>query len=154
MADETAELEPPPAAKPPKEKASKEKSSKEKDKDKDKGNGKKGKAAKGGAKATPAAASKPGALSLSLAEHPRAVFRIKQAKEAGGLAGFVFGAYLSFHTHTMFETGVRALMAGIACYVIVWGAAVFLWRHLIIAELRSREQALLATELAKLEGRT
>lgn len=115
----------------------------------------KAKPVKAGAKVpAEAASSKPGALSLSLAEHPRAVLRIKQAKEAGGLAGFVLGAYLSFHTHTMFETGVRALIAGISCYVIVWGAAVFLWRHLIIAELRSREQTLLASELSKLEGRT
>ncbi len=117
--------------------------------------GKKDKSAKADAKAAGAPApSKPGALSLSLAEHPRAVLRIKQAKEAGGLAGFVLGGYLSLHTHTMFETGLRALLAGVGCYVIVWGSAVFLWRHLIIAELRSREQTLLASELAKLEGRT
>jgi hypothetical protein len=122
---------------------------------KDKAPKQKGKAGKTDAKAAAgSAASKPGALSLSLAEHPRAVLRIKQAKEAGGLAGFLVGGYLSFHTHTMFETGLRALMAGIGCYVVMWGAAVFLWRHLIIAELRSREQALMASELAKLEGRT
>lgn len=121
---------------------------------KDKPAKEKGKGKKSDAKAAKpdGAESKPGALSLSLVEHPRAVFRIKQAKEAGGLAGFVLGAYLSFHTHTMVETGVRALMAGIACYVAVWGASVFLWRHLIIAELRSREHTLLASELAKLEG--
>jgi hypothetical protein len=117
-----------------------------KDKGKDKGKG------KGDAK-TPAREAKPGALSVSLAEHPRAVLRIKQAKDAGGLAGFVLGAYLSFHTHTAAETGLRALTAGVACYVAVWAAAVFLWRHLIVAELRSREHKMLAGELAKLEGR-
>jgi hypothetical protein len=117
---------------------------------KDKG---KGKDAKSDGKAAAAPDAKAGALSLSLAEHPRAVFRIKQVKEAGGLVGFLLGGYLSFHTHTMFETGLRALMGGIACYVAMWGAAVFLWRHLIIAELRSREHSLMAGELAKLEGR-
>jgi hypothetical protein len=114
--------------------------------------GKKGKDGKSDAKSA-APEAKAGALSVSLVEHPRAVLRIKQVKEAGGLGGFLIGGYLSFHTHTMFETGLRALMAGIACYVVMWGAAVFLWRHLIIAELRSREHSLMASELAKLEGR-
>jgi hypothetical protein len=86
--------------------------------------------------------------SLSIAAHPRAVYRIKQAKGWGGLLGFLLGGYMSLPTHTLADAGFRALLAGAGCYVIVWAAAVFLWRGLIVAELRSREHQLLSATLA------
>ncbi len=86
---------------------------------------------------------------MSLAAHPRAVRRVAQAKGWGGLLGFLVGGYLSLSTHTLAEAGFRALVAGVVCYAIVWAGAVFLWRHLVVAELRSRQHELLQSELAK-----
>jgi hypothetical protein len=89
---------------------------------------------------------------LSIAAHPRAVHGIKRSKSWGGLLGFLLGGYLSLPTHTLADAGFRALAAGVACYVIVWAAAVFLWRGLVVAELRSREHELVQTEIARLQG--
>lgn len=98
----------------------------------------------------PAAAE--GAVTLTVAEHPRAAHRIQQAKELGGLLGFLLGGYLSLPTNTLAGAGLRALAAGVACYVFVWAVAVLLWRHLVVAEIRSREHQLLRAELAKIES--
>ena len=67
---------------------------------------------------------------------------VARAKSWGALAGFVLGGYLSLPTNTLAEPALRALMAGIVCYVAVWAGAVFLWRRLVILELKGREQQL------------
>jgi hypothetical protein len=127
-----------------------------KGKGEDKGKGKPAaKSAKSGK--SPAAKGAAGAAgadgpNLSLAAHPRAVRRIAEAKAWGGLLGFLLGGYLSLPTHSVLEAALRALLAGVVCYVFVWGAAVFLWRRLVVAELRHAEQALLTTRLAKLQA--
>lgn len=87
---------------------------------------------------------------LSLAEHPRATHSVARAKAWGGLAGFVLGGYLSLSTHTLADAGLRALAAGVVCYVATWAIAVFVWRRLVVAELSHARQQALATELAKL----
>ena len=87
---------------------------------------------------------------LVLAEHPRAVRSIARAKAWGGLGGFLIGGYLALPTHTLADAGLQALAAGVVCYVAAWGAAVFLWRHLVVAELRHAQQERLATEIARL----
>ncbi len=89
---------------------------------------------------------------LVLAEHPRAVRGIARAKAWGGLGGFLIGGYLSLPTHALAEAGVRALAAGVVCYVAAWAGAVFLWRRLVVVELRDAQQELLAAEIAKLRG--
>jgi hypothetical protein len=99
-----------------------------------------------------AKSSEDGAGGLSLAAHPRAVRRVAEAKAWGGLGGFLLGGYLSLPTHSVFEAALRALLAGVVCYVVVWAAAVFLWRRLVVAELRQAEHELLSSELAKLQG--
>jgi hypothetical protein len=76
----------------------------------------------------------------NVAAHPRASRAVARAKGWGGLAGFVLGGYLSLPTNTVAGAGVRALVAGMVCYVAAWGGAVFLWRRLVILELKSREQ--------------
>jgi hypothetical protein len=93
-----------------------------------------------------------GSSQLILAEHPRAVRSIALAKGWGGLGGFLLGGYLSLPTHTLPDACLRALAAGAVCYVAGWGAAVFLWRRLVVAELRHAQQELLAVEIAKLGG--
>jgi hypothetical protein len=89
---------------------------------------------------------------LSLAEHPRAVRGVARAKAWGGLAGFLLGGYLSLPTHTVADAGLRALAAGAFGYVAAWAAAVFLWRRLVVVELRTAERELLAKELSRLSG--
>jgi len=89
---------------------------------------------------------------LSIAAHPRAARAVAQAKGWGGLAGFLVGGYLSLPTNTLAGTGLHALIAGVACYVMVWAGAVFLWRHLVVAELRTHQHKLLQAELARLQG--
>jgi hypothetical protein len=91
-----------------------------------------------------------GSPGLSIAGHPRAVRHVAQAKAWGGLVGFLLGGYLSLPTHTLADAGLRALMAGAVCYVFAWGASLFLWRALMVAELRHAEHQLLAAELARL----
>ncbi len=110
--------------------------------------GKKGASGKGASQGGGAG----GGSQLILAEHPRAVRGIARAKAWGGLAGFLLGGYLSLPTQTLAGAGLRALAAGVVCYVAAWAAAVFLWRHLVVAELRGAQQEALAVEVAKLRG--
>ncbi len=80
----------------------------------------------------------------NIAAHPRAARGIARAKSWGGLAGFVLGGYLSLPTNTLAGACLRALIAGIVCYVAVWAAAVFVWRRLVMLEIKGREQELIA----------
>jgi len=98
----------------------------------------------------PARGERPGAPLLTLAAHPRAANAVARAKSLGGLVGFLLGGYLSLPTHTLPAAAVRALLAGAFCYVAVWAAAVFLWRRLVVAELRNAEHQLLNAELSRL----
>lgn len=110
-----------------------------KDKKAKKAADKKGKGEKGkGEKGAPA----PPGDGPSIAAHPRAVRSVARAKSWAGLLGFLIGGYLSMPTHTLAQAGLRALAAGVICYVVAWGAAVFAWRRLIALEIRAREQQL------------
>ena len=96
------------------------------------------------------AASAEDSGSPSVAAHPRAARTVAQAKGWGGLAGFFIAGYLSLPTGTLAQAGLRALIAGSICYVAAWAGAVFVWRRLVIVELKGREQALLADAQAAL----
>jgi hypothetical protein len=78
----------------------------------------------------------------SVAAHPRARRAVARAKGWAGLIGFFLGGYLSLPTNTLAAAGLRALVAGVICYVAVWAGAVFVWRRLVILELKNREQQL------------
>ena len=80
----------------------------------------------------------------SVAAHPRAARAVARAKGWGALVGFVLGGYLSLPTNTLAGAGLRALLAGVTCWVAVWAGAVFVWRRLVMLEIKSREQQLLA----------
>jgi hypothetical protein len=84
----------------------------------------------------------------SIAAHPRAARGVARAKGWGGLVGFVLGGYLSLPTNTLAAAGLRALIAGIVCYVAAWAGAVFVWRRLVMLEIKGREQQLLAAQAA------
>jgi len=117
----------------------------------DKGDkGKKAEKGKKGKQSAEDGASASGAPNI--AAHPRAARGVARAKSWGGLAGFVLGGYLSLPTNTVAAAGLRALLAGIACYVAVWAGAVFLWRRLVVLEIKSREQLLLTAVQAAQAG--
>jgi hypothetical protein len=133
---------PPPPAAPAKGKAKAEKGKDAKGKD---GKGKDGKSKKDkqGASDSDAAGAGP-----SVAGHPRAVRSVAHAKSWGALIGFVLGGYLALPTMTLAEAGARALIAGIVCYLVAWAGAVFVWRRVVVLELKGKEQELEAAHAA------
>jgi hypothetical protein len=64
------------------------------------------------------------------------------------LVGFLLGGYLSMSSSTFAEVGMRALAGGVVCYVAAWAGAVFIWRRLVIVEIKAREQQLIAAAQA------
>ena len=79
-----------------------------------------------------------------LSAHPRARRQIREAKAWAGLVGFVLVGLLSLQGGTLlFDAGVRALIAGAACYVVGWALALAVWRHVARAEVKLFEQRLL-----------
>src|SRR5215217_1563038 len=78
---------------------------------------------------------------VRLAAHPRAQRSIARAKAIGGVIGFVIGLWLGSRASLpAWDTGMRALAGGIAGWLIVWVAAVQIWKQVIIAEFRLAEQ--------------
>lgn len=91
---------------------------------------------------------------LKLTQHPRAARHIRAAKGWGGLIGFGAVALLSLRAGVPeFEVGLRALIGGVAGYLMAWAGAVQLWRHLAVAELRAAQQRALERRRAAVEGR-
>jgi hypothetical protein len=74
----------------------------------------------------------------SIAAHPRASYQIRRAKGWGGIAGFGLAAYLSYKAGVpTVDLGLRAIIAGLAGYMLAWACSVTVWRHLMVAELRA-----------------
>lgn len=111
-----------------------------------KGDSKSGKSASKSAKG--AGKDQAGSDKPSVAAHPRAARSVAQAKGWGGLAGFLIAGYFSLPTSTLAEAGLRALVAGSVCYVAAWAGAVFVWRRMVMIEVKGREQQLLADALS------
>lgn len=84
----------------------------------------------------------------TVAAHPRAARSVATAKGWGGLGGFLLGGYLSLPTHTLAAAGLRALVAGVLCYVAAWAGALFFWRRMVMVEIKAREQQLIAASQA------
>jgi hypothetical protein len=75
---------------------------------------------------------------MTVAAHPRAAHAVRRAKGAGGLVGLVLAALLS-HSAGLpaADVGLRALLGGIAGYLVFWVVAVEAARHLVVAEARA-----------------
>jgi hypothetical protein len=89
------------------------------------------------------AAAQPKASSgeIKLSEHPRARHQIRVAKGWAGLIGCAFAGYMSWHGGApFFDTALRALLWGVAAYMLVWFCAVQVWRQIVIAEVRAAEK--------------
>jgi len=86
-------------------------------------------------------AGKKGSKEPKLVEHPRARRSINMAKSYAGLGAFLFAGYSSWHAGSQFvDVATRALLWGMAAYLLVWALGVQVWRHLIIAEVRAAER--------------
>ena len=93
------------------------------------------KAKKGDAKS----AKGPGGITLS--RHPRARRQIRLAKGWAGLGGAVLAGYASWKGGApFFDTAMRAVLWGLAAYVVVWFLAVQVWTHIAVAEVRAAEK--------------
>jgi hypothetical protein len=78
---------------------------------------------------------------IKLSEHPRARHQIRVAKGWAGLAGCALAGYASWNGGAPFaDTALRALLWGLAAYMLVWFCAVQVWRHVAIAEVRAAEK--------------
>jgi len=92
-------------------------------------------------KAQDGAAATPALPTASIAGHPRAKAAIRRARSRSAFV--VFALVLLFGHHaglTWFDATWRALIAGIAANVVAWRCALFVWRQLIVAELRQAEE--------------
>ena len=97
---------------------------------------------------------------VSIAEHPRATRAIRRSKAWAGLLGLVLVGVLSWRAGVApFEVGLRALVAGILLYVVVWAASVSLWQRIVLHEAkteaerrRDEREALLAEQRARREA--
>jgi hypothetical protein len=137
---------PPLAPEKPDKKADK-KADKAKDAKKD---GKDKKAKKGKKDDADANGDQDAATGPNVAAHPRAARAVARTKSWGGLVGFALGGYLSLPTNTVAAAGLRALIAGVVCYVAAWAGAVFVCKRLVILELKGREQQMItATQAAR-----
>ena len=88
-----------------------------------------------------AATAPKAAREVRLSEHPRARHQIAVAKAWAGLAGLVLAGYASWHSGAPFvDTALRALLWGVAAYVVVWFCAVQVWRQLVLAEVEAAEK--------------
>jgi uncharacterized membrane protein YccC len=74
---------------------------------------------------------------ITLERHPRARHSIARAKGIGGIACFAAVALLSLRAGVpFFDSGLRALVAGVAGYAVAWFCAVQVWRQVALAEIR------------------
>ncbi|HTW11730.1 MAG TPA: hypothetical protein VME01_03225 [Solirubrobacteraceae bacterium] len=74
----------------------------------------------------------------SIATHPRARASVRKIKAWTGLGAFVIAAALSLKASVpTIDVGERALIAGIAGYMLAWWFSMLVWRHLMLAEQRA-----------------
>jgi hypothetical protein len=78
-------------------------------------------------------------LGLSVATHPHARRSVREIKAWTGLAAFAAALVLSLGAGVPMAMAVeRALMAGMAGYLVAWGCALAVWRALLAAQLHAR----------------
>lgn len=81
----------------------------------------------------------------TVGKHPRARRSIRTIKAWAALLTFLIVAYKCLrHGMTFDQSLVRALLAGIAAYVVAWIVAVIVWRQLVVAEIEARRRELIA----------
>jgi hypothetical protein len=77
---------------------------------------------------------------IALDQHPRAQASIARIKGIGGIACFALVGLISMRAGVpFFDSGLRALVAGVAGYTVAWFGAVQVWRHVAVAEIRRHQ---------------
>jgi hypothetical protein len=95
-----------------------------------------------------------GASDVRLTAHPRATMQIRRIKAYGGLAGFALMAWLSHRSGTDFvHLALRAIIGGLVTYVVTWAAAVYIWRQIVVAEIRAKATVLAERKFAAMDAR-
>jgi hypothetical protein len=78
---------------------------------------------------------------IAIDQYPRAKQSISRAKGIGGIGCFVVVGFISLRAGVpFFDSGLRALVAGVVGYSVAWFGAVQVWRQLAVAQIR-RHQA-------------
>jgi len=74
---------------------------------------------------------------VGLSAHPRVAASIRRAKSVGGMVAFALVLALSQKNSAPLATACfRALLGGVVGYLVVWAAAVAVWRHVLHARAR------------------
>jgi hypothetical protein len=94
-----------------------------------------------------------GADDVKVSAHPRAARSIPRIKSYGGLAGFALMAWLSHRSGTDFvHLVLRAIIGGMVAYVVTWAAAVYIWRQIVLAEIRAKAHVMAERKFAPLDA--
>src|SRR5262245_50335391 len=84
-------------------------------------------------------------LTVSISAHPRAKAGIRRARTRAAFGAFMLVLALNLvGDQELFDALWRALLAGIVVNVIVWRAAIVVWRHIILAEVQQEEERRIA----------
>ena len=99
------------------------------------------KAEGGRRKAGAKGSAKQQAAQIAVAQHPRAQRQINLAKSWAALIASGAVGYAAWQDgFTFVDVATRALVWGVAAYVMVWALGVQVWRHVAIAEVRAAER--------------
>jgi hypothetical protein len=80
----------------------------------------------------------------TVSKHPRARRSIRTIKAWAALLTFIVVEYKCLKGGMTFDQSiVRALLAGIAAYVVAWVVAVIVWRQLVVAEIEAFRRKLI-----------
>lgn len=80
----------------------------------------------------------------TVAKHPRARRSIRTVKAWAALLVFIIVEYKCLKGGMTFDQSiVRALLAGVAAYLVAWVAAVIVWRQLVVAEIEAFRRKLI-----------
>lgn len=72
---------------------------------------------------------------IRINDHPRACRQIDLARGWGGIGAFGLVALLGYEGGIPPESiALRSVIAGVLGYIVCWGLAVMVWRHLAVAE--------------------
>ena len=87
------------------------------------------------------AAAGPVVPSASISGHPRARASIRRIRARASFIVFLLVLLLGHKAGlTWFDATWRALVAGLAANVVAWRCAIYVWRQVIVAELRQAEE--------------
>jgi uncharacterized membrane protein YccC len=77
-------------------------------------------------------------ITFTLRDDPRAAASIRRTRARVAAAAFAIAFIAGFSGGAAaWDTVARALLAGIVGWYVGWAAAVTVWRHLLVAEVRA-----------------